>query len=380
MKNEQANDWDPLDAAVLNDQRAAYDDMRERCPVAHSESFGWSLFRHKDIAKVVADPQTFSNSTRFLAIPNGLNPPVHGPCNSALAAFFNPEQMKKLEPCIHQLARDQLQSLLSDREAEFVKDFITPFALKSLCAFLGWPETQWQCLAGWIHGNQQVAFKRDHATGKALAEMFAVHVRRNLNLHRDAAQANGDATDRLLSVKVEGNPFTDAEIVSILRNWAAGHGTTEDALGIVILHLAQDSRLQERLRQDFTLIPAAIEEILRVDGPLVANRRTTTREVEIGGKTIPKDEALTLMWIAANRDPDAFEDADTVQLERNTRDGMVWGQGIHLCIGAPLARLEIRVVLEELLAATTRFTLAAASPARKVYPGNGFATLPLRFE
>ncbi|HET8587630.1 MAG TPA: cytochrome P450, partial [Candidatus Limnocylindria bacterium] len=99
--------------------------------------------------------------------------------------------------------------------------------------------------------------------------------------------------------------------------------------------------------------------------------------VEIGGRTIPKGENLTLMWIAANRDPQAFDAADEIQLDRRTDASLVWGQGIHLCLGAPLARLEIRVALEELLRRTQRIELAGDA-RRAVYPSDGLATLPVR--
>jgi cytochrome P450 len=148
-------------------------------------------------------------------------------------------------------------------------------------------------------------------------------------------------------------------------------------LGILVLHLAQELELQDRLRSDPSLIPAAIEEILRVDDPFVANRRTTTREVEIQGRTIPKGECLTLMWTAANRDPRAFDDPNTVKIERSTGASLVWGQGIHFCLGAPQARLEMRVALEELLSRTKRFERAGDAP-RAVYPSNGLAELLLR--
>jgi hypothetical protein len=307
-----------------------------------------------------------------------MNPPEHGPYNRALATFFDKERMANLEPRARQLSTQLLAPLCTQGEVEFVGAFIKPYLLKALCALLGWPEQQWESLADWVQGNEQVAFSGDAVAGKEWAERFAEQVKANLKVHRAAPQRAADATAELLQIEVMGRRFSDDEIVSLLRNWVAGHGTTVDALSIVVMHLAQQPDLQQKLRKSPALIPAAIEEILRVDGPLVANRRTTTREVEIQGHAIPKDASLSLMWIAANRDPRAFKNPEAVQLERNTDVGLVWGQGIHLCLGAPLARLEMRVALEELLARTTLFELAGAVPGRKVYPGNGFAALQLR--
>ncbi len=379
MNDKQHEDWNPLDASVLKDQRRAYDEMRERCPVAYSEFMGWSLFRHEDIANVLADPETYSNVSQFLAIPNGMDPPVHGRYREALAPNFDREQMARVESRVRETAAILLDPMLSGGQVEFINTFVTPFAMKTLCALLGWPEQQWEWLGAWGHDSQQAAFNKDPAAGKALASLFSKHVKANLDSRRASPNDVTDATDTLLNTEVDGVRLDDDQIVSILRNWAAGHGTVADSLGILVLHLAQESELQDRLRSDSSLIPAAIEEILRVDGPLVANSRTTTREVKIQGRSIPKGERLTLMWIAANRDPRAFDEPNAVKIERNTGDGMVWGQGVHLCQGAPLARLEMRVAIEELLSRTKRFECSSDDvPHRAVYPSNGLASLPLR--
>ena len=374
----QQDNWNPLDASIMGDQRRAYDDMRERCPVAHSEFMGWSLFRHEDVATVLADPETYSNASRFLAIPNGMDPPNHGRYREAVAVYFEQEQMARLEPRAREIAVNLLEPVLSAGEADFIHSFATPFALKTLCALLGWPEQQWEFLGGWVHDNQEAAFSRDQAAGAALASLLSEHVKANLDRHRASPAGVADATDALLRTEVNGKRIDDEQIVSILRNWTAGHGTVAAGLGILALHLAQDPKLQERLRNDPSLIPAAIEEILRVDGPLVANRRTTTREVTIHGRTIPKGESLSLMWIAANRDSRTFNDPNAVEIERSTRAGLVWGQGIHFCQGAPLARLEMRVALEELLSRTKRFEFVGETPRRMVYPSNGLSALLLR--
>jgi cytochrome P450 len=242
-----------------------------------------------------------------------------------------------------------------------------------------WPDQLWECLGGWTHGNQQAAFTADLAAGKALARLFSEHVKANLDAHRGSPHAVDDATNGLLATSVEGSPLGDEQIVSILRNWTAGNGTVSAGLSILVLHLAEQPELQLRLRSDPSLIPAAVEEILRADDPLVANRRTTTREVEIGGRTIPEGASLSLMWIAANRDPRVFEDPEAVQLHRGIDPGLVWGRGIHFCLGAPLARLELRVALEELLARTEQFERVGEAPPRTRYPSNGLAALHLRF-
>jgi cytochrome P450 len=306
-----------------------------------------------------------------------MDPPEHTLHRAALAPHFVDEQMRRLEPRSRETAGELVDAILAKVSADVVSDFAEPFALRTLCAFLGWPEDLWECLGGWTHGNQQAAFTRDPAAGRALAKLLAEHVRSNLDEHRQTHRAAPDVTDALLATEVDGVRLDDDAIVSLLRNWIAGEGTVAGGLSLLILHLVQAPELQKRLRQDPSLIPFAVEEILRVDDPLVANRRTATADVEIGGRTIPAGDNLTLMWIAGARDPRAFEQPDEVRLDRDLSRSLVWGHGIHLCLGAPLARLQLRVALEELLARTDEVQIAGKI-RRSVYPSDGLAEFELR--
>jgi cytochrome P450 len=211
-------------------------------------------------------------------------------------------------------------------------------------------------------------------------ESVSLYVRDAMDERREQhAQPTDDITARIMATEVNGKRLSDEEIVSVLRNWVAGHGTVAAAIEILVYHLAHDQALQQKLRADRTLVPAAIDEILRSDGPLVANRRTTTREVEIGGRKIDPGATLTLMWIAANRDPAVFDDAEDIRIDRDQDKSLLFGAGIHVCLGAPLARLEMQVAIEELLDGTKMIELAAGlPPERDIYPGNGFRALHVR--
>jgi cytochrome P450 len=224
------DDWDPRDPSVLDDQRAAYDRMREQCPVAHSEFMAWSIFRHADVSAIVADPATYSSASRHPAIPNGMDPPEHGRYREALAPHFSAAPMAELEPRCREIAIELLEPMLAAGQAELLDAFAEPFTLRTLCVFLGWPERLWDCLGGWTHGNQQAAFTRDPAAGRALAKLLGEHVRANLDAHREASHEKADRdpadlTDTLLTTSVDGTPLEDDQIVSVLRNWIAGEGT-----------------------------------------------------------------------------------------------------------------------------------------------------------
>ena len=133
--------------------------------------------------------------------------------------------------------------------------------------------------------------------------------------------------------------------MSILRNWTVGEvGTISAAVGILVHFLAEHPDLQQQLRDRPSLLPTAIDEILRIHGPLVANRRITTRPVEIGGRKLDAGERISLIWVAANRDGRVFEDADAFRLDRDPAQNLLYGMGIHVCPGASLASLELRVL------------------------------------
>ncbi|PZR94779.1 MAG: cytochrome P450 [Candidatus Chloroheliales bacterium] len=373
-------DWGPRDISVLGDQRRAYDEMRERCPVAYSDFLDWSLFRHQDIISVLADAETYSSASKHLAVPNGMDPPEHTQYRSVLEPYFRPEQMMAIEPQCRRIAVDLLQAFLARDEVEFISEFAQPFLFKTLCTFLGLSSETWENLRGWTHGNQEAAFSQDREAGAALAREFAGYVTEALRVRREAGvDANNDLISSLMVTTAEGAALSDEEIVSLLRNWTAGQGTVAAALGILVYYLAEHADVQQQLRREPTLLPAAIDEILRADGPLIANRRTTTHDVEIGGRKIGAGEKLSLNWIAANRDGRAFDDPDAVRFERDPGGNLLFGAGIHYCLGAPLARLEMRIAMEELLTRTTTIEPGATEPLRRdVYPSNGFQALPVR--
>lgn len=382
MNDMLQQDWDPKSEVVLRDQRAAYDEMRERCPVAYSDFLGWSLFRHEDIVRVLNDPDTFSNAvSRHLSVPDGMDPPEHTEYRRIIEPYFRPERMEAFEPQCREIAANLVQSLLERDDVEFIGRFARGFAVRVQCASLGWPPEMCERLLLWTQRNHQATFAQDRAAMTKIAREFEGYVHELLQVRRAAGTpASDDVTSGLLRQQVRGRPLRDEEIVSILRNWTVGEvGTISAAVGILVGYIAENPDLQQRLRAQPSLFPVAIEEILRIYGPLVANRRITTRPVEIGGRKIGVGERISLIWISANRDGRVFEDPEAYRLDRDPAANLLYGSGIHVCPGAPLARMEMRVAMEELLARTTRIDpIPERPPTGAVYPGSGFATLHLR--
>lgn len=381
MRNMRPQDWDPESATVLRDQRAAFDEMRERCPVAYSDLLGWSLFRHEDITRVLNDPVTFSSVvSRNLSVPNGMDPPEHGQYRRLIEPYFAPQAIQAFEPQCRSLAADLVRSLHGRAELELMGDFAHPFAVRVQCAFLGWPASMHEPLRLWAQKNHAATFAQDRPAMADIAHEFAGYVMGLLQLRRDTGnQGNQDVLTTLISQQVKGRPLNDEEIISILRNWTVGEiSTIAAAVGVVAQYLAEHTDLQQQLRMQPALRPDAIEEILRLYGPLLANRRVTTRAVEIGGRTINAGERISLNWVAANRDGHVFTDPQSFRLDREASANLLYGAGIHVCPGAPLARMELRVAVLALLDGTIGIDpIAERPPTSAVYPASGFATLPL---
>lgn len=382
MNPMHQQDWDPKSDEVMRDQRAAYDEMRERCPLAYSDFLGWSLFRHEDVVRVLKDPDSFSSIvSTHLSVPNGMDPPEHTEFRRIVEPYFQPERMQAFEPQCREIAASLVRSLLGRDEVEVIGEFAQSFAVRVQCEFLGWPAPMHEALRLWTRKNHVATLAQDRPAMAEISREFEGYVNELLqSRHAAGAQAEGDIAASLLRQRVEGRPLRDEEIASILRNWTVGEVATITAsIGILIQYLSENAKLQQELRARPSLLPDAIDEILRIHGPLVANRRVTTCPVEIGGRTIGSGERISLNWIAANRDASVFGEADTFRLDRDPAGNLLYGAGIHVCPGAPLARMELRLVMEELLRQTSRISPVPGIPATlAVYPASGFATLPLR--
>lgn len=375
------HDWDPRSEAALGDQIAVYDEMRRRCPVAHSEYLHWSLFRHEDVVRVLDDHDTFSNAvSSHLSVPNGMDPPQHTGYRRIIEPYFSPQRMDAFEPVCRDIAVNLVNSLPAGGETELMTAFAQDFSLQIQSAFLGWPVDLHEPLRQWIRRNHAANLVGDKTAMEDIALEFDGYIKDLLAVRRAAGiDAPDDMTTSLLQERIENRLLDDEEIVSILRNWTVGElGTISACVGILAHYLAGHPELQQRLREQPSLLPAAIDEILRMHAPLIANRRLTTRPVEIGGRTLAAGERITVIWASANRDEAVFGAPDEFRLDRDPAKNLLYGAGIHVCPGAPLARMELRILMEALLARTSRIALVRdKEPVKAVYPASGFSSLPL---
>ncbi len=369
------NDWNPRSESVLADPLGACDAMRPCCPVAHSDYLGWSLFKHADVMRVLNDPATFSSAvSAHLSVPSGIDPPAHTGYRRLLDPYFAPQEMTTFEPICTGIARRLMHRL--EGTVEIMEAVAHPFALEVQCAFMGWPDELQEALRSWIRRNHRATLSGDRATLNAVAAEFQALVD-GLIAERER-DPRDDVTARLARETLDGLKLSVPELTSIIRNWTVGElGTIAASVGILVRGLARDPELQARLRGDPTLLPTAIDEILRVHGPLLTNRRKATRDVEIGSRLIRAGDRVTLMWTSANRDEEAFHEPTEVRLDRQDGPNLLFGAGIHVCPGAPLARLELRVLMEALLDELPGWKVLEERLAR--YPTGGYDRLVVRF-
>lgn len=382
--------FDPYDESTVNDPHGTYARLRDRCPVARGERWGgfWALTSYAEVAAASTAPHTFSSSSGVVIPINPLagrrapmhfDPPEHTAYRRLLNPAFHADRVAALAPTVRDIADRLLAPLLNQGEGDLVTHYASPFASHTLAAFLGMPEEFGARLE-----QHSVAFghAQDIGDGPAIEE-------ENVILYRYAHEVVTAGQDRssptglvaaLLTGRVAGRELTEEEVVGVIRQiFIAGHIAVAAGLGSAIGHLAAHPVAQDQLRGNPDLIPAAVEELLRLHTPNQGFARTAAREVRIGGQTVAAGEQVALVYTAANRDPTVFPDPNSFDPHRKPNRHLAFGHGVHKCAGRELARLELQVGLAALLAATTSFrTGGRPSPLR--WPIYGPATLPIRLE
>lgn len=376
-----AADWNPRDRTVRRDPRAAYDDLRARCPVARGTDGAWTLFSHADVMAAALDHDTFANGvSAHLQVPNGLDGAEHSAYRAVVDRYFTREQVRALEPQVRQVAEDLVAGLDVPGTVDAVA-LGSRFAVRAQSVWLGWPPELEDDLLGWVRDNHDAARSGDRARTAEVARRFDAIIRSLTDVRR-GADAPDDVTTALVRDHVDGQPLTDDEIVSILRNWTGGDlGSMALCVGVVLTYLAQDADLQARLRAGVSdrELDAICDEILRIDDPFVSNRRVATEAVTMGGREIAAGDRVVLSWTAANRDPRMFgDDPEAFDPVKNAPYNLVWGIGKHVCPGRPLATLELRVLVRALVAATTAIEPdPTAARRRSLPPLGGYAQAPI---
>ncbi|MBX9246259.1 cytochrome P450 [Actinotalea ferrariae] len=378
----QRADWNPRGPRVRRDPVAAYDALRDQCPVARGPDGAWTLFSHADVVGTSLDHSTFSNAvSRHLQVPNGMDGAEHSAYRAVVDRYFTPGRMRDLEPVVRRVATELVAAVEVPGRVDAVV-VGARFAVRAQSAWLGWPEELEEELLGWVEENRSATRSRDRARTAAVARHFTAIIRSLTDARRDAGDdAPDDVTTELVRDRVDGRPLTDEEIVSILRNWTGGDlGSMALCAGVVLTYLADHPDLQEHLRAGVPdrELDRTLDEILRIDDPFVSNRRIAVEPVTIRGRQVAAGDQVLVSWTAANRDPAVFGDPDAFDPDAHAPYNLVWGIGKHVCPGRPLATLELRALTRAVLAATTAVEPDPDHPReREQPPAGGWVTAPL---
>ena len=356
------------DEAALLDWTAA---MRDRHPVWCDADGTWHVFRHADVRAVLGDPATFSSdlSRAVPGLPHGpgmltqLDPPEHRELRGVLSAAFTPRAIAVLEPRIREVSARLLDA--AGERFELVAALAQPLPLTVIAELLGLPPEDHDLFARWTSALFEMP-SGDPAAGDVPGSVLAPPAGYLAARCRDRrADPGDDLISRLVAPPGDVRALGDDEAVGFAMTLLlAGHITTTALLGNVVRTLDEHPEVWTDLHAEPARIPAVVEEVMRFRPSFPALQRVTTAPAQIGGVTIPAGALVTVWIVAADRDPDAHADPDRFDPGRGVGGAsqLTLGHGVHFCLGAPLARLEARVVLEELVARVDRLAVDRTDP------------------
>lgn len=378
-------DFDPLEGEVVADPHAVFARLRRRSGLARGARWGgfWALLSYRGVVDASRRPRVFSSADGIVIpknpvsgrrAPMHFDPPEHTRYRRALNPPFRSEHVQPMEPEIRAIARELADELCAAGTADFVRRFASPYATRVLLRFLhieGEAAARLQQLAEEFEDAQKA--EDTAAAQRASDELYAVA--RAAVAGRRAAPLDPE-TDVISGLFAAG-PDLDDEFVtgSVRQLLIAGHVPVVLMLGSIANHLAREQEVQDLLRAHPARIPDAIEEFLRMYAPNAGFARTATEDIEVAGRPIRRGERVALVYPAANRDPEVFEQPDEFRIARSPNRHLAFGHGVHKCVGSVLARLELRVAVEELLAAAV--IRPAGEPTWSHWPEYGPHSLPV---
>jgi cytochrome P450 len=355
-------------------------------PVRYDAEAGiWCVYGYHEVQHILANPATFSSNTQRAVPPemmagadefsegnliqkDGLE---HKKLRALISHAFTPKMVADLEPRIAELTHELLDAVPDGNRMELVNDLAYPLPVIVIAELLGVPSSDRHRFREWgdalMESTQEFSFADQTEEQRQRLQEAMLKVRKlsdYLREHVEDRRRNPreDLITKLVQAEVDGEHLTENEVVNFSNVLLiAGHITTTMLLGNSILCLDTHPEWFARVREDRSMLPAAIEEALRFYSPFAGTARATTTEVELGGERIPADSLVVTFLGVANRDPKVFTDPHTFDPTRDPNPHMAFGRGAHFCIGAPLARLEGRVALNILL---DRFPNLRSDPDR----------------
>ncbi|MCD9622406.1 cytochrome P450 [Rhabdothermincola salaria] len=371
-----ATDFDHTHPEYAAHAPEIWDDLRERCPVAHSDRFGgiWLPTRHADVEAVARDTDHYSSegviaspfkpegiAPRGYAPPITSDPPFHAEARRLLLPAFAPKAIARWEGATREACRELVDDVLAGdaRVVDAAADYAQHIPVRVIAEMLGVPREDGDRFRVFIHRIMETP--GEGLEGLSYEDTLDYYLNQIIESRR-AAPPQDDLIGYLLEAEMEGQRLDNEHIRgTIALLIIAGIDTTWSAIGASLWHLAQHPEHRARLRAEPELVPFAVEELLRFYAP-VTMARIAASEVDLGDEHVRARDWVLLPFPAANRDPEVFEDADRFVIDRQRNRHVAFGVGIHRCLGSNLARMELTVALEEWLARIPEFELADPDP------------------
>lgn len=388
-----ATDFDHTDPAWAADPYPIWAELRERCPIAHSDRYGgvWLPTRHEDVAAIAYDTEHFTSQSVIVSegrpmipAPQGIAPPIssdppfHHEARRLLLPAFSPRAIAPLEPFTRDYCRELLDAVDGREVVDAAKEYAQHIPVRVIAKMLGFPSEDADQFREFVHNALEAVdlpVEQRMANFERLDEYLGEQVRDHLENPRD------DLTTFLLEAEMNGERLNADHVRgSIALLLIAGIDTTWSAIGASIWHLAQHPDDLRRLVAEPELMPTAVEELLRAYAP-VTMARLVKEDFEFNGCPMRRNEWVLLPFPAANRDPEVFDRPDEVVIDRAENRHAAFGLGIHRCAGSNLARMELRVALEVWIERFGRSGFELADPAAVTWSGGqvrGPRTLPVR--
>ncbi|SFW82254.1 cytochrome P450 [Amycolatopsis australiensis] len=331
------------------------DRMRENNPVTVDEDGTWHVFRHADVHRIFTDHRTFSSDPGLL-LPDtaeavrgnmaAVDPPVHHRLRKLVSKAFTPKVVADLEPRIV-TAADTLITAMAEHDApDLIRDLAYALPVVVIGELIGIPPEDRTLYRSWADALLSGGGPREDGT--SLTDVMETYLADLLGQRR--RNPENDLFSALAHAEVDGERLADHEVLNFASLLlAAGHITTTMMLGNTVLSLHEFPAAETAVRRDRALLPGLLEEVLRHRPPIMRLLRITTTDVELGGVAIPARSMVTPWLLGANRDPRHYTDPTAFDPRPRREAHLAFGGGVHFCLGAPLARLEGRVVFDLLL-------------------------------
>jgi cytochrome P450 len=369
-----AHDFDHTDPEWMADPYPIWDELRKQCPVAHTDRYGgaWLPVRNEDIAAIAYDTEHFTSRSVIvselrpdendLPAPIGVAPPItsdppfHAEARRMLLPAFGPKAVAGYEQFTRDLCRELLDETAGKEDIDAAVDYARHIPVRVIVQMLGFPQADADIFREFIHlVIEAVDLSAEERQARFEASTIDEYLDARIAEH--LAEPQDDLTTFLLEAELDGNKLHPDHVRgTIILLMIAGIDTTWSAIGASLWHLAQNPQDRRRLATEPELMTTAVEELLRAYAP-VTMARMVAEDFEFQGCPFKTDDWVLLPFPAANRDPEAFPDADKVELDRAVNRHSSFGLGIHRCLGSNLARMELRIALEEWIARYPDFEL-----------------------